>query len=120
MGGQADPLTDWAGLTVDGFPPNRIASYEGHGTSVASVAGGINLGVASNADLILVKYQNAARTTGPIISRNSGLFVQRQVQARALLDALEFIIDDVIRKTSQGKAVVNLSAGRYSVKGMFY
>jgi subtilisin family serine protease len=112
LGGQADALTDWAGLTVSGFPPDRVVTYDGHGTSVASLAGGINLGVASNANLMLVKYQNAAKNTGPPMGSKAGLFIPRQVQARAILDAFEFIIQDVATKRLGGKSVINFSAGR--------
>lgn len=42
-----------------------MVDYNGHGTAVASVAGGITQGVASRANLKIVKFRNAATARSP-------------------------------------------------------
>jgi len=88
--------------------------YLGHGTLVASVAGGRVFGVASRADLVLVKWKNGAQT--PL---NDGQFNSHYTlpggKVAALQDAFRWIMSDVVATKRQGRAVINFSAGRRSV-----
>ncbi|KAJ5901605.1 Subtilisin-like protease 6 [Penicillium taxi] len=83
--------------------PSDITDWGDHGTSVACVAGGLVYGVASKANLHLVKAKNAWKKPG------SPLKVGRY-QLAALSDAFIHILGH-IRTNSKGKAVVNMSWG---------
>ncbi|KAH0443117.1 tri m 2 allergen [Colletotrichum camelliae] len=78
----------------------------GHGTSVACVAGGTTLGVASNADLYLIKWKAAQK-------RNNGSYGPIQSRRKALIDAFNHIRAQIMRANPslKGKAVVNVSFG---------
>jgi hypothetical protein len=85
-----------------------MTDYNGHGTLVASVAGGINQGVASGANLVIIKFRNAA--TSPLV----GKLQLRGVTAAALRDAWDYAVNDAIRRRNggdTGKFVVNMSYG---------
>ena len=84
-----------------------------HGTCIASVAGGAVHGVASNADLHLIKIkgeQTNPRKPGPPDPSNPLLAGLRWGAVR---DALARVRSDVGVKKLQGKAVVNLSWGEF-------
>lgn len=86
-----------------------MTDYNGHGTAVASVAGGIKQGVASEANLVIVKFRNAAAQA------NVGINQIRGVTAAALRDAWDYSINDVIRRRNggdTGKFVINMSYGK--------
>ncbi|KAF9876860.1 hypothetical protein CkaCkLH20_05706 [Colletotrichum karsti] len=76
----------------------------GHGSAVACVAGGRSLGVASNANLYLVKHKGAAK-------QRSGKVMSVGITRNALQAALDHIHMKVLERRLQGKAVVNLSFG---------
>jgi subtilisin family serine protease len=92
----------------DTLSPEDMTDYNGHGTAVASVAGGISQGVASQANLVIIKFRNAAAQAG--IGRNQ----IRGVTSAALRDAWDYAINDVIARRSNGdtgKFVINMSYG---------
>ncbi|KAL0934835.1 tri m 2 allergen [Colletotrichum truncatum] len=74
----------------------------GHGSGVACVAGGRSLGVASNANLYLVKFKGAAM-------RQNGRYTSIGATKSSIYAALQEVIGKVDERHLQGKAVVNLS-----------
>ncbi|KAJ5012217.1 hypothetical protein K4K57_004518 [Colletotrichum sp. SAR 10_99] len=76
----------------------------GHGSGVACAAGGRSLGVASNANMYLVKYKGAARQ---VSGRVSSIGATRA----SLKAALDHIIVKILERRLQGKSVVNFSFG---------
>jgi subtilisin family serine protease len=94
----------------DTLSPEDMTDYNGHGTAVASVAGGINQGVASQANLVIIKFRNAATRA------NVGVRQLRGVTGAALRDAWNHAIDDVIIRRNNGdtgKFVINMSYGKF-------
>ncbi|MCJ1467350.1 hypothetical protein MMC07_005974 [Pseudocyphellaria aurata] len=95
--------SSWAGSSYlatgirdsNGIPDVSMADTRSHGTGVASMAIGRTLGVAKSAELIGVKFNNNFTTTDPW----------------SILRAWQWVMDDVIAKGRQGKAVINLSSG---------
>ena len=91
------------------WAPEDITDYHGHGTLVASVAAGTTHGVASKANLVIVKFRNAAQNPlqpGPLLIRNA--------TPAALSHAWKMIIGDILSKRANGatgRFVVNLSYG---------
>ena len=86
-----------------------MTDYNGHGTAVASVAGGISQGVASQANLVIIKFRNAAAQLGV------GINQIRSVTSAALRDAWDYAINDVIARRNNGdtgKFVINMSYGK--------
>jgi subtilisin family serine protease len=86
-----------------------MTDYNGHGTAVASVAGGISQGVASQANLVIIKFRNAAAQAPININQIRG------VTPAALRDAWDYAIDDVIKRRNNGdtgKFVINMSYGK--------
>ena len=86
---------------------------EGHGTGTVSVAGGVNLGAASRADIVVIKHKNAASNP---LNPGSGLRL-RGVLSPALEDAWNFALNDII--TQRGREgnenrryVINMSVGK--------
>ena len=85
-----------------------MTDYNGHGTAVASVAGGISQGVASQANMVIIKFRNAAAQAGVGINQLRG------VTSAALRDAWDYAINDVISRRNSGDAgkfVINMSYG---------
>ena len=97
------------------WAPEDITDYSGHGTSVASVAGGITRGVASNANLVLVKFKQAAKNSLP---GGSGNYLYGSVPAAAVWAAWNFAIQDALQQrrdrpdTDKGNFIINMSHGR--------
>lgn len=92
----------------DTLSPEDMTDYNGHGTAVASVAGGISQGVASQANLVIIKFRNAAAQAGVGINQLRG------VTSAALRDAWDYAINDVISRRNNGDAgkfVINMSYG---------
>ena len=92
----------------DTLSPEDMTDYNGHGTAVASVAGGISQGVASQANLVIIKFRNAAAQAGVGINQLRG------VTSAALRDAWDYAINDVISRRNSGDAgkfVINMSYG---------
>jgi subtilisin family serine protease len=92
----------------DVLAPEDMTDYNGHGTAVASVAGGITQGVASGANLVIVKFRNAATQS------KVGKLQLRGVTAAALRDAWDHSINDIIDRRNggdTGKFVINMSYG---------
>jgi hypothetical protein len=80
-------------------------SRSGHGTKVASVAAGVNQGVAPLANLVLVKFRNAVEKFD-----GSGLSPVGVTDA-ALRDAWDYIINDVKSGNAVGRPIVVMSYG---------
>lgn len=81
---------------------------------MASVAGGTTLGVASKANLVIVKYENAAV--------NPGVGVVIKSSPAALLDALDWIIDNVTAERlshNTGKFIINMSFSEFTIEAPF-
>ena len=94
--------------------PADMTDHNGHGTGVASIAGGVTQGVASQANLYIVKFRNAAA------DRIIGRMRLRGVTDAALRDAWDYTINDILSKkkkaedegTDPGKFVINMSYGK--------
>ena len=69
----------------------------GHGTRMASVAGGAWAGVAKNAKIVSVKINNSGR-------------LEDESTKFDVSDAWNRIIRDVVAKNRRGRAVINFSA----------
>jgi len=94
----------------DTLSPEDMTDYNGHGTAVASVAGGISQGVASQANMVIIKFRNAAAQA--TVGRNR----IRGVTSAALRDAWDYAINDVITRRNNGdtgKFVINMSFGKF-------
>ena len=95
--------------------PEDISSYGGHGTHVASIAGGLTHGVASNANLVLVKQKNAAKNE---LAGSSGRYINRGVTDAALTHVWNWITDDVKAARDngfRGKSIVSFSGGKTNI-----
>lgn len=77
-------------------PPDPFYDERPHGTSVAAMAVGRTLGVAKHAQFIGVKFIAGADTAKP----------------EDIVDAWNWIVDDVIDRGRQGKSIINLSYGK--------
>lgn len=96
------------------WAPEDITDYDGHGTAVASVAGGRVHGVASKANLVIVKFRNAA--LAPLASKNG--FEVQSPNLVALLYAWDWIINDVAEQREEGNDggfIINMSYCGFSV-----
>ena len=94
----------------DTLSPEDMTDYNGHSTAVASVAGGISQGVASQANMVIIKFRNAAAQA--TVGRNR----IRSVTSAALRDAWDYAINDVITRRNNGdtgKFVINMSYGKF-------
>ena len=94
----------------DTLSPEDMTDYNGHSTAVASVAGGISQGVASQANIVIIKFRNAAAQA--TVGRNR----IRSVTSAALRDAWDYAINDVITRRNNGdtgKFVINMSFGKF-------
>ena len=98
-------------LNQDIWAPEDMTDYNGHGTSVASVAGGATHGVASRANLVLVKFKQVARNAD---NPDSDRWHYRKSTLAAIQWAWDWVIVDVLERQSNGdtgKFIVNLSYG---------
>jgi subtilisin family serine protease len=92
--------------------PEDLTDWGRHGTSVASVAGGVIRGVASKADLYLVKYKSAYDKP----DANGNVKLERKnAPLAAIEDAFINVIHHIKKNSNQGKAVVNMSWGSSQV-----
>ena len=101
------------------WAPEGMEDYSGHGTAVASVAAGITHGVASGADLVMVKFKQFTRNpnTGGTIPWHS-----RQAMSAALDYAMGQIQIDVAAQRDRGntgKFIVNMSYGKWCNYGRY-
>jgi hypothetical protein len=109
-----EDLADYNGNTLESTSPAR-----GHGTPVASVAAGLTLGVASNAKLMLIKWQNGFQSpVSPTFSDGSPKFILAPAKPSAFVWAWRKAIDDVKQNHATDpstftKAVINFSAGTF-------
>ena len=88
---------------------NDITDHDGHGTMVASIAAGLSYGVASKANLVPVKFRQAA------VNPPTGRTVYRGVSEIALSIAWDFVVNDMLLRRAagdNGKSIVNMSYGR--------
>jgi subtilisin family serine protease len=100
------------------WAPDNIRDWNGHGTAVASVADGITHGVASKADLVLVKFRNFSRNPNP---GGQIPWHAREAMSSALDLAFELITRDVLDQReagNTGKFIVNLSYGKFNSEDM--
>jgi subtilisin family serine protease len=98
----------------DTLSPEDMTDYGGHGTMVASVAGGMKQGVAPQANLVIIKFRNAAAQAG--IGRNR----LRGVTSAALRVAWDYAINDAITRRNggdTGKFIINMSYGNGTSQG---
>ena len=95
--------------------PSDLTDHCGHGTMVASVAIGRTHGVASNANFVLIKNQQATAISVPNPDvPNTYLLKHVPVSVEALRDAWQFVVKDVLRRRGNGetgKSIVSMSAG---------
>jgi subtilisin family serine protease len=84
-----------------------VDSGNGHGTRVASLAGGLAYSAAPKADLFLIKYRNAYSIS---LSRGIVWFTP-QAPLEAFQDGLWKVLDDIFVNGKRKKAVVNMSWG---------
>ncbi|KAI8240248.1 tri m 2 allergen [Colletotrichum sp. SAR 10_96] len=111
LGTTQDTRNSPKGLEMSKRVPDDTEDYHhdgpvrrGHGSGVACAAGGRPLGVASNANLYLVKYKGAARQ---VSGRVSSIGATRA----SLKAALDHINVKILERRLQGKSVVNFSFG---------
>lgn len=89
-------------MRLESYTPTSYGSVpisafsDGHGERVAAMAVGNSLGVANEANLVVVKLRGS-----------SG----RETAAGAY-DAWKWMVADVKRRSKQGKAVINYSGGK--------
>lgn len=98
---EPDP-NNWQAQDATDYPPTY------HGTHVASVAAGDVHGVASKANLVIVKFRNAARNSA------TGNVQMRGALDGALGDAWDWVLNDVATQRQGGnnnKFIVNFSYG---------
>lgn len=96
------------GVAPENHGPEDISDVTDHGTRVACVAGGRYLGVASNADLHLIKFKNSCKI------KDTELWRVAPANEGALRVALNEIVSHVRANSKRGKAVINLSWGEFS------
>jgi subtilisin family serine protease len=77
------------------WAPEDETDYDGHGTMVASVAAGNSNGMASLANLVVVKFKNAAKNPNNPSNKN---FLKRGVMDSALEFAFMKVLSDVAEK----------------------
>ncbi|KUI54448.1 Subtilisin-like protease 2 [Cytospora mali] len=97
--------------------PEDLTDYVDHGTGMAAAAAGAQYGIASKANLYLIKAFNAKRVNNQ--------WVQSVATPDALNDALSHVLNIVRDRNLQGKAVVSFSqsyqkynAGRATKHGL--
>jgi subtilisin family serine protease len=91
------------------WPEDDIADYTGHGTLAASIAAGRTHGVASRANLVLVKFKQRA------YNPKSENWPFRGVTNRALSWAWTWILADALGKRANGHSgqfIVNMNCGK--------
>ncbi|KUI56052.1 Subtilisin-like protease 6 [Cytospora mali] len=82
---------------------HEVKDSNGHGTAVASLIGGNNVGVAKGVNIIPVKHLLPDNTLGlPNIPKSSPM---------SLFESLQWILWHVMKTQKQGRAVVNVSQG---------
>ena len=88
------------------FSPGR-----GHGTGVASAAAGLTYGVASRANLYLIKAKNGITRSYSDGSGRPDKVLMLGYQLDAVISAINEVIYHVVGNSNYGKAVVNFSWG---------
>jgi len=90
------------GIKESDQAPEDMTDYheKGHGTGVAGVVAGKIRGVASKANLFIVKFRNAAKNA---LKPDDDTLVIRGVTEAALQDAWDFCIDDIISRQEEKK-----------------
>jgi subtilisin family serine protease len=101
-------------LSDDQKGPEDMTDINGHGTMVASVAAGYVSGVASKANLVVVKMRNSAKNPNKPSNPN---LLPRGVMDSALEFAFAWTIDDIRRQKLQNtdpnaRYIINLSYGK--------
>ncbi|KAF1980799.1 hypothetical protein K402DRAFT_265780 [Aulographum hederae CBS 113979] len=87
------------GIPEDLQAPEDMTDYKNHGTGVASVAGGLRYGVASKANLCLIKISNCAKNPQ---NPGSGRYLSRVTTADALIDAFEHAFRHIAERRANG------------------
>jgi hypothetical protein len=93
--------------------PQDMTDINGHGTIVASITAGYTNGVASLANLVVVKFRNSARNPNNPTNPN---FLPRGVTDTALDAAFQFVFGDIARQRARNpdpnaRFIINLSYG---------
>lgn len=101
-------------LSDDQKGPEDMADINGHGTMVASIAAGYVSGVASKANLVVVKMRNSAKNPQ---NPESDKLIPRGVTDSALEFALSWTFKDIEQQRRQNtdpnaKYIINLSYGK--------
>ncbi len=81
--------------------PTVTADVFGHGTRMCDLVGGSWAGSAKNAQIISVKLNDNGETG------------DSRVLLTNLLAAFAAVVDDVVKKGRQGKAVINMSISKF-------
>lgn len=106
------PTHDWPPSTPQA---DRHQLYIGHGTAVAAVAVGKTIGVASQANLVMVRTTGAVVRSGNVNPDNK--YTAGGHRTRALENAFEWILTDIQqqRQTQPNfRPVINLSVRKSS------
>jgi subtilisin family serine protease len=107
-----EDLTDYSGVTL-----GSTGLGTGHGTGVASVAAGLTLGVASNAELMLIKYINGRQLpNSPTFPDGSPKFFLAPAKPSTVIWAWRRAMSDALQNNEANpfmKAVINFSAGTF-------
>jgi hypothetical protein len=105
-----------AGLDLrdDQKGPEDMTDINGHGTMVASIAAGYISGVASKANLVVVKMRNSAKNP---LNPDSPRLIPRGVTDSALEFALSWTFKDIMDRREQNpdpnaRYIINLSYGK--------
>ncbi|ORY10655.1 peptidase S8/S53 domain-containing protein [Clohesyomyces aquaticus] len=99
-------MADYSGWTP--FPiPQLKSRYYGHGTTMAAIAAGTNLGVASRAEVVCVKVMNGFKSSNP--SHTGPYSLWKEPSWNAFQHAFMFIIGDIKKNPHPEKSVVMTS-----------
>lgn len=82
--------------------PEDLTDYNDHGTGMAAAAAGTRHGIASMANLTLIKVVNARRSNNQWLSGS--------LTPEAMDDALSHIFEIIHDQGLQGKAIVTMSS----------
>jgi hypothetical protein len=106
---QSNSKVTWAAEDMTDWYDNRL----GHGNCVTSLVGGIVYGVASKAEIVVLKFTNGFDTTPPTSTGTTASGFTAASALWAWNKAISLAKTDLASKSgSQMKAVINFSAGK--------
>jgi hypothetical protein len=107
-----EDLADYFGITSE-----STSLGKGHGTGVASVAAGLTLGVASGAELMLIKLLNGRQLPdSPTFPDGSPKFALAPAKPSAIIWAWRLAMSDALQNNKANpfmRAVINFSFGTF-------